>query len=225
MRHTAPHHIMVWHTRLIIDGYWCIFISMVLVMRRLATQWRARALLTPPRTAFSSTAAASSSATAGDAAPVVRTRYAPSPTGYLHLGGLRTALFNYLFARSAGGQFLLRIEDTDKARAGVCSATRNQMRAGLADACRLHAAHPHRRGRWKAPSRRSSTASSGAASRRTKVRCCDVRVVNRGYDAKWATGRRRSDEGRAARAVHPVAAPGDVPGARREARGGVCVHG
>ncbi|TYZ59775.1 hypothetical protein PybrP1_007658 [[Pythium] brassicae (nom. inval.)] len=51
-----------------------------------------------------------------DEAPVVRTRYAPSPTGYLHLGGLRTALFNYLFARSTGGQFLLRIEDTDKTR-------------------------------------------------------------------------------------------------------------
>ncbi|RLN90520.1 hypothetical protein BBJ28_00000772 [Nothophytophthora sp. Chile5] len=44
----------------------------------------------------------------------VRVRYAPSPTGYLHLGGLRTALFNYLFAKSSGGQFLLRIEDTDK---------------------------------------------------------------------------------------------------------------
>jgi glutamyl/glutaminyl-tRNA synthetase len=47
---------------------------------------------------------------------VVRTRYAPSPTGYLHLGGLRTALFNYLFAKNSSGQFLLRIEDTDKVR-------------------------------------------------------------------------------------------------------------
>ncbi|CEG50076.1 glutamate-trna ligase [Plasmopara halstedii] len=46
----------------------------------------------------------------------VRVRYAPSPTGYLHLGGLRTALFNYLFAKSSGGQFILRIEDTDKTR-------------------------------------------------------------------------------------------------------------
>lgn len=44
----------------------------------------------------------------------VRVRYAPSPTGYLHLGGLRTALFNYLFAKSTGGKFILRIEDTDK---------------------------------------------------------------------------------------------------------------
>src|SRR5437868_11188005 len=45
-----------------------------------------------------------------------RVRYAPSPTGALHLGGARTALFNCLFARQKGGQFLLRIEDTDRAR-------------------------------------------------------------------------------------------------------------
>jgi glutamyl-tRNA synthetase len=48
-------------------------------------------------------------------APVV-TRFAPSPTGFLHIGGARTALFNWLFARHHGGKFLLRIEDTDKAR-------------------------------------------------------------------------------------------------------------
>ncbi|MEL6567156.1 MAG: glutamate--tRNA ligase [Pseudomonadota bacterium] len=46
----------------------------------------------------------------------VTTRFAPSPTGMLHIGGARTALFNLLFARSRGGRFLLRIEDTDKAR-------------------------------------------------------------------------------------------------------------
>jgi glutamyl-tRNA synthetase len=45
-----------------------------------------------------------------------RVRFAPSPTGFLHVGGARTALFNWLFARSYGGQFLLRIEDTDRAR-------------------------------------------------------------------------------------------------------------
>ena len=46
----------------------------------------------------------------------VRTRFAPSPTGYLHIGGARTALYNLLFARHHGGQYLLRIEDTDRAR-------------------------------------------------------------------------------------------------------------
>lgn len=46
----------------------------------------------------------------------IRTRFAPSPTGYLHIGGVRTALFNWLLARQAGGQFLLRIDDTDAKR-------------------------------------------------------------------------------------------------------------
>ena len=44
------------------------------------------------------------------------TRFAPSPTGYLHLGGLRTALYNFLFARHQGGRMILRIEDTDRTR-------------------------------------------------------------------------------------------------------------
>jgi len=48
--------------------------------------------------------------------PAHRLRFAPSPTGYLHVGGARTALFNWLFVKKYGGQFLLRIEDTDKAR-------------------------------------------------------------------------------------------------------------
>lgn len=47
----------------------------------------------------------------------VRVRFAPSPTGYLHIGGARTALFNWMFARKHGGQFILRIEDTDQKRA------------------------------------------------------------------------------------------------------------
>lgn len=46
----------------------------------------------------------------------MRVRYAPSPTGDLHIGGLRTALYNYLFAKVNNGKFLLRIEDTDKTR-------------------------------------------------------------------------------------------------------------
>ncbi|MCF7763333.1 MAG: glutamate--tRNA ligase [Verrucomicrobia bacterium] len=46
----------------------------------------------------------------------IRVRFAPSPTGYLHIGGARTALFNWLYARKSGGKFVLRIEDTDEAR-------------------------------------------------------------------------------------------------------------
>src|SRR3954466_6558750 len=46
----------------------------------------------------------------------VRVRFAPSPTGYLHIGAARSALFNWLFARKTGGKFLLRIEDTDLQR-------------------------------------------------------------------------------------------------------------
>src|SRR5690606_31624670 len=46
----------------------------------------------------------------------IRVRFAPSPTGYLHVGGARTALFNWLFARRHGGKFILRIEDTDRER-------------------------------------------------------------------------------------------------------------
>jgi len=53
-------------------------------------------------------------------APVV-TRFAPSPTGYLHIGGARTALFNWLYARGRGGRFLLRIEDTDRARSDAAA--------------------------------------------------------------------------------------------------------
>src|ERR1700731_4761439 len=45
-----------------------------------------------------------------------RLRFAPSPTGYLHIGGVRTALFNWLWARKTGGAFVLRIEDTDQDR-------------------------------------------------------------------------------------------------------------
>ncbi len=61
--------------------------------------------------------------------PTVRTRFAPSPTGYLHVGGARTALFNWLFARAHGGTFVLRIEDTDAAR--NTEAARDAIFSGL----------------------------------------------------------------------------------------------
>jgi glutamyl-tRNA synthetase len=55
--------------------------------------------------------------------PKIRTRFAPSPTGFLHIGGARTALFNWLFARHHGGDFLLRIEDTDQKRSSEDAVT------------------------------------------------------------------------------------------------------
>ena len=54
---------------------------------------------------------------------VPRVRFAPSPTGYLHVGGARTALFNWLYARRHGGTFILRIEDTDVGRSQAEMAT------------------------------------------------------------------------------------------------------
>ena len=47
---------------------------------------------------------------------MIRTRFAPSPTGYMHIGNLRTALYEFLIAKSQGGKFILRIEDTDQER-------------------------------------------------------------------------------------------------------------
>ncbi len=57
-----------------------------------------------------------SSSASGKPAGEIRVRFAPSPTGYLHVGGARTALFNWLFARGRGGTMILRIEDTDVER-------------------------------------------------------------------------------------------------------------
>ena len=66
----------------------------------------------------------------------VRTRFAPSPTGYMHVGNLRTALYTWLIARHAGGTFILRIEDTDQGRlvegaTDVIYRTMTRVRPGL----------------------------------------------------------------------------------------------
>jgi glutamyl-tRNA synthetase len=74
----------------------------------------------PPAHDYLSRVPASSSDHPSDAGPQ-RVRFAPSPTGYLHVGGARTALLNWLYARHTGGQFLLRIEDTDRARSTEAS--------------------------------------------------------------------------------------------------------
>ena len=62
----------------------------------------------------------------------LRVRFAPSPTGYLHIGGARTALFNWLWARRMGGTFILRIEDTDRERSTQAAdlGRRGRLRAG-----------------------------------------------------------------------------------------------
>ena len=68
--------------------------------------------------------------TSGTSNAKVRVRFAPSPTGYLHVGGARTALYNWLFARHEHGTFILRIEDTDTERSTEDSFT------GILDAMR-----------------------------------------------------------------------------------------
>ena len=62
----------------------------------------------------------------------MKTRFAPSPTGYLHIGGVRTALFNWLYARHHGGTYVLRIEDTDRERSTEEADTGDPGRPGLA---------------------------------------------------------------------------------------------
>ena len=69
--------------------------------------------------------------------PMTRVRFAPSPTGYLHIGGVRTALFNWLWARKTGGAFVLRIEDTDQDR------STQESRQVILDAMRWAAEVPH----------------------------------------------------------------------------------
>src|SRR3954469_6019307 len=71
---------------------------------------------TPRAWAFTRPPAVDTWAPNSIARQVMRVRFAPSPTGYLHVGGVRTALYNWLLARGQGGQFLLRIEDTDPER-------------------------------------------------------------------------------------------------------------
>ena len=71
---------------------------------------------------------------AGSSTGVVRVRFAPSPTGAIHVGNVRTALFNYLYARRHGGAFVLRLDDTDRRRhvaAAVAALYRDLRRLGL----------------------------------------------------------------------------------------------
>lgn len=86
-----------------------------------------RTAIAHARRSFTASAAAAAHASS------VRVRFAPSPTGHLHLGGLRTALFNHLLARKLGGSWTLRIEDTDQVRLrtgqGVLGLTKGSRQA------------------------------------------------------------------------------------------------
>lgn len=87
--------------------------------QRVAQQYRGRIIWKSYARNFASSAARSKGVIARDGKLPhypARTRFAPSPTGYMHIGGLRTALFSYLLAKRTGGQFILRIEDTDQVR-------------------------------------------------------------------------------------------------------------
>ena len=124
----------------------------------------------------------------------VRTRFAPSPTGYLHIGGVRTALFNWLFARQHGGQFLLRIDDTDAAA---------ERRGGAgADPARLPLAG-HRLGR-RARGRRAVCARTISRSGWTRYQAAVEQLLAGGFAYRdYATteeiaGRARSGRGREA---------------------------
>jgi len=84
---------------------------------RTALLYRSQALARSHRSTFASSASQYKNVQARDGKLPdypARTRFAPSPTGIMHIGGLRTALFSYLLAKRTGGQFILRIEDTDQ---------------------------------------------------------------------------------------------------------------
>ena len=97
-------------------------------------------------------------------ADTVVTRFAPSPTGYLHIGGARTALFNWLYARHTGGKILLRIEDTDRERSTEAAIAGDPRRAELARARLGRRAGLSVRPRRAAPrGRRASSLRAGKA--------------------------------------------------------------
>ena len=117
----------------------------------------------------------------------VVTRFAPSPTGFLHIGGARTALFNWLYARGRGGKMLLRIEDTDRERSTEAAIERHPRRADLARA---------RLGRR----RRSTSSPRAARHREVAEQLLAQRRAYRCYASPAGT-RRNAREGARAKAA------------------------
>ena len=140
--------------------------------------------------------------------PVV-TRFAPSPTGYLHIGGARTALFNWLYARHTGGKMLLRIEDTDRERSTEPAIARHPRGAEMARArVGRRAALPVRAGRAPPRGRPSSCSPparpiAATRARTSSRRCARPRARagrSRLYDGRW----RDRDPKEAPAGVKPV---------------------
>ena len=145
--------------------------------------------------------------------PVV-TRFAPSPTGYLHIGGARTALFNWLYARHTGGKFLLRIEDTDRERSTERGRQGHPRRAAMARARlgrRAHLPVPARaappRGRRAAAGRRQRLPLLPDAGR--------ARRDARGDRGRAGAGQAGEASARPANHPEPLARPRPEDRARR----------
>ena len=150
--------------------------------------------------------------------PVV-TRFAPSPTGYLHIGGARTALFNWLYARHTGGKFLLRIEDTDRERSTEAAtkaildgAVLARARLGRPDRVPVAPQRAARRGRPRAAGARQGLQLLPDAGRARGDAGRDHRRARAGAQREAATARSTDDP-------EPVARPRSQGGAgRRQAR-------
>ena len=143
----------------------------------------------------------------------IRTRIAPSPTGFLHLGTARTALYSWAFARHHGGEFVLRIEDTDVARSTQESVDADPRRRCTGSASTTTKARSTRCSAWTA-TRRSSTQMLADG---TAYRCyCTPGRARR--DARGAARARREDALR--RPLAPRARQDAAAGARRRAAGG-----
>jgi glutamyl-tRNA synthetase len=149
-----------------------------------------------------------------------RVRFAPSPTGYLHVGGARTALFNWLFARSHGGVFVLRIEDTDVERSS------HEMVEGILDGLRWLGLE------WdEGPKVDGPHAPYFQSERLDRYRAMAAQLVTRPgvlllLHARGAAGAPRRRKPPAVLALRPrllLARPGDACAYEREDRPGACV--
>ena len=162
-------------------------------------------------------------------AMTVRARFAPSPTGLLHIGSARTALFNYLFARHHGGEFLLRIEDTDRERsteAATQASSRAWNGSGLRPTGRRCSSPPAWRAmpRWRSRCWPRDAPTTATARPKNCGRCASRRVAegrSPRYDGRW----RDRDPAEAPPGVRPVDPPEGAARRRDRGRGPGAGHG